>query len=354
MKRGQRKRKSPTTPPGDREGANRPFDASGATVNRRAKPPAASLPEPARPSWSAMAKSSAAVRSAPRNQTPAPATRLKAVDKKNDKPTADAALPESLPQIGLTDEQLEAIWKTFKRTRDENLRNILIEHHMPLVRMIAERLLQTLPKSIELDDLSSAGTFGLMDAINGFDLARGIKFKTYCTTRIRGSILDELRSQDWVPRLVRLKAHKLERAMRQLEGDLGRSPNQAELAEALGLTLDALQAHEAEANAKTIFSLSEKWDDADDDKEMEKVEVLADKKCPDPMEIIQQRDALETITRNLTKKERLIIIMYYYEGLTMREIGEIMELTESRVCQIHSNVMARLKAQLDRVTLQTV
>ncbi|HLQ36888.1 MAG TPA: FliA/WhiG family RNA polymerase sigma factor [Planctomycetota bacterium] len=295
-----------------------------------------------------MAKSSAAVRS-PRNQT---APRFGAVSTRADARKRPAVAP--VAPTNLSDVELEAVWKTFKRTRDENLRNILIEHHMPLVRMIAERLLQTLPKSIELDDLSSAGTFGLMDAINGFDLARGIKFKTYCTTRIRGSILDELRSQDWVPRLVRLKAHKLERALRQLEGELGRMPNKAELAHALGLSLDDLQAHEAEANAKTIFSLSEKWDDADDDKEMEKVEVLADKKCVDPLDTIQQRDALDTITRNLTKKERLIILMYYYEGLTMREIGEIMELTESRVCQIHSNVMARLKAQLDRVQLQSV
>ena len=240
------------------------------------------------------------------------------------------------------------IWKTFKRTRDENLRNTLIEHHMPLVRSIAERVLQTLPKSIDVDDLSSAGTFGLMDAINGFDLSRGIKFKTYCTTRIRGSILDELRSQDWVPRLVRLKAHRLDRAIRQLEGELGRAPNQMEIAQVLGISLEELQAHEAEANAKTIFSLSEKWDDGDEEKEMEKIEILADRKSVDPVDTIQQSDALETITSSLTKKERLIILMYYYEGLTMREIGEIMELTESRVCQIHSNVMMRLKAQLDR------
>lgn len=259
--------------------------------------------------------------------------------------------PTQGAQIG--EAELERVWKTYKKTRDDNLRNILIEHHMPLVKMIAERVLQTLPKSIELDDLSSAGTFGLMDAINGFDLSRGIKFKTYCTTRIRGSILDELRSQDWVPRLVRLKAHKLERATRQLEGELGRLPNQAELAKALCMTMDELQAHQNEASARTIFSLSEKWDDGDDDKEMEKIEILADKKCTDPVDTIQQRDALDTITRNLTKKERLIILMYYYEGLTMREIGEIMELTESRVCQIHSNVMARLKAQLDRVQLQS-
>ena len=125
------------------------------------------------------------------------------------------------PSTRMADVDLEAIWVTYKKTKDQNIRNILIEHHMPLVRMIAERVLQTLPKSIELDDLSSAGTFGLMDAIDGFDLSRGIKFKTYCTTRIRGSILDELRSQDWVPRLVRLKAHRLEKALRKLDAALG-------------------------------------------------------------------------------------------------------------------------------------
>jgi len=302
-----------------------------------------------------MTKSSVAVRT-PARRTKARAATSKTASKpsrrKAAQPTTNSrAVRATIPtphNQPLTDAELEVIWKTYKRTRDENLRNTLIEHHMPLVRTIAERVLQTLPKSIDVDDLSSAGTFGLMDAINGFDLSRGIKFKTYCTTRIRGSILDELRSQDWVPRLVRLKAHRLERAIRALEGRLGRNPNQAEIAEELEISLEELQAHQSEANAKTIFSLSEKWDDGDDDKELEKIEILADKRSSSPVDTIQQRDAMDMITSSLTKKERLIILMYYYEGLTMREIGEIMELTESRVCQIHSNVMARLKAQLDR------
>lgn len=277
------------------------------------------------------------------------------------KPTTPSSSTETAPkaappthtvlQATLTEEELTAIWKTYKRTNDQNLRNILVEHHMQLVRMIAERVLQTLPKSIELDDLTSAGTFGLMDAIDGFDLSRGIKFKTYCTTRIRGSILDELRSQDWVPRLVRIKAHRIEKSLRKLEGELGRLPNTVELAEAMNLSIAELQDTQDEANAKTIFSLSEKWDDGDDDKEMEKVDILADRRSPDPHDSTAESDVMDTVTRNLTKKERLIIIMYYYEGLTMREIGEIMELTESRVCQIHSNVMSRLKGQLDRVAL---
>lgn len=267
-------------------------------------------------------------------------------------PTFQPTFRPAKSSSAIAAEDLDPIWRAYKATKDQNLRNILIEHHVPLVRSIAERVLQTLPKSIELDDLTSAGTFGLMDAIDGFDLERGIKFKTYCTTRIRGSILDELRSQDWVPRLVRLKAHRLEKATRKLEGELGRDPNEYELAEAMGMSLPELQATENEASARTIFSLSEKWDDGDDDKEMEKVEILADKKGTDPVQSIHQKDLLDVITRNLTKKERLIIIMYYYEGLTMREIGEIMQLTESRVCQIHSNVMSRLKAQLDQVQLQ--
>lgn len=320
-----------------------------------------------------MARSSAARsitnRAAARSRRPAAAKKAakprakttRTTQTKVEKPARKSLKPAQLRNEGntprpsvsrLADVDLEAIWVTYKRTKDQNLRNILIEHHMPLVRMIAERVLQTLPKSIELDDLSSAGTFGLMDAIDGFDLSRGIKFKTYCTTRIRGSILDELRSQDWVPRLVRLKAHRLEKALRKLEGELGRNPNTYELADAMDLTINELRATENEANAKTIFSLSEKWDDGEDDKEMEKVEILADKKCADPVQAIQQKDVLEMITCNLTKKERLIIIMYYYEGLTMREIGEIMELTESRVCQIHSNVMARLKGQLDKIQFQ--
>jgi RNA polymerase sigma factor FliA len=290
----------------------------------------------------------AAPRSAKKKVAKSATTKRTRIKKVESAPTDVSDRPAPLTM----DDNLLRIWQTYKRTNDHNLRNILIEIHMPLVRMIAERLLQTLPKSIELEDLTSAGTFGLMDAINGFDLSREIKFKTYCTTRIRGSILDELRSQDWVPRLVRLKAHRLEKAVRALEGQLGRDPNQFELAEAMEMNLDELQATRAEANAKTIFSLSEKWDDSDDDNEMEKVEILADKKCTDPVQTMHQKDVLELITVNLTKKERLIIIMYYYEGLTMREIGEIMELTESRVCQIHSNVMSRLKAQLNRVNLQ--
>lgn len=226
----------------------------------------------------------------------------------------------------------------------ENLRNILMERHYPLVRYIAERLLQTLPKSIELDDLISAGLFGLMDAIRGFDADRGIKFKTYCSTRIRGAILDQLRSQDWVPRLVRLKASKIDRALQKLTAEYGREPTHAELARTLDMEHADLSREIAEANPRSMFSLSEKWED--DDGSVEKVEILEDKTSTDPVTELNRRDLMGFITRALTHKERFIIEQYYQYGHTMREIGEMLALTESRVCQIHSNVMSRLKGLL--------
>ena len=249
----------------------------------------------------------------------------------------------------------EKIWELYRRARKggpkaadalEKLRNALMERHYPLVRYIAERLLQTLPKSIELDDLVSAGLFGLMDAIRGFDHARNIKFKTYCTTRIRGSILDQLRSQDWVPRLVRLKAGRIEKALQRLTGEYGREPTHAELASELDLQHDELSVEMQSASAKTMFSLSDKWEDRDEDSGIEKVDVLEDRKSVDPISELHRRDMLHFLTRSLTHKERFIIEQYYHVGHTMREIGEMLSLTESRVCQIHSNVMGRLKAQL--------
>ena len=249
----------------------------------------------------------------------------------------------------------EKIWELYRRARKagpkeaeklETLRNALMERHYPLVRYIAERLLQTLPKSIELDDLVSAGLFGLMDAIRGFDHSRNIKFKTYCTTRIRGSILDQLRSQDWVPRLVRLKAGRIEKALQRLTGEYGREPTHAELASDLDLEHDELSLEMQSASAKTMFSLSDKWEDRDEDSGIEKVDVLEDRKSVDPITELHRRDMLSFLTRSLTHKERFIIEQYYHVGHTMREIGEMLSLTESRVCQIHSNVMGRLKEQL--------
>lgn len=272
--------------------------------------------------------------------------------KRGAKKRATSKRPASEELWDLPTEDVWVLYRRASRARErdeawvEELRNVLMELHYPLVRHIAERLLQTLPKSIELDDLVSAGLFGLMDAIRGFDPDRGIKFKTYCTTRIRGSILDQLRSQDWVPRLVRLKAGRIERALHRLQGEYGREPTHAELARELDMDHGELASEIFNSRAKTMFSLSERWDDRDDDSPMEKMDIVEDKTSVDPIGELNRRDLMIYITRSLTHKERFIIEQYYQVGHTMREIGEMLALTESRVCQIHSNVMARLKGLL--------
>ena len=293
-----------------------------------------------------------------RASKPAAKPAAKPEPKPVEKPVAKKSrLPEIPKQPTLEDlkaMQTEDVWALYRKARKANddpawselLRNALLELHYPLVRHIAERLLQTLPKSIELDDLISAGVFGLMDAIRGFDPDRGIKFKTYCTTRIRGSILDQLRSQDWVPRLVRLKAGRIEKAFQKLRGEYGREPTHAELATYLRMDHEELITEIDESRAKQITSINERWNDHDDDSSMEKIDIVEDQSSVDPIKEMNKRDMLKYITRSLTHKEQFIIEQYYQIGHTMREIGEMLALTESRVCQIHSNVMSRLKALL--------
>jgi RNA polymerase sigma factor FliA len=241
----------------------------------------------------------------------------------------------------------ERLWRDYVKTRDPATRNTLMELYLPVVSFIAERLLLTLPRSIDVEDLKSAGTFGLMDAIDGFDIDRGIKFKTYCSNRIRGAILDELRSQDWVPRLVRLKAHQIARAQAALEARHGRSPTHAEMAAELGVGLTDYSSMTEEASAHTVRSLSESWDDGSGDPAVEKIDFIRDERSFDPADLLNQEDVMRAIIRSLNRKEKQIILMYYRDGLTMKQIGTVLQLTESRVCQIHSNVMKKLKVHLE-------
>lgn len=242
------------------------------------------------------------------------------------------------------------LWRVYKASPGEALRNRLIEHYMPLVRYTAERLFAKLPQNVELDDLTSAGVFGLVDAIEGFDLARGVKFETYCTTRVRGAILDELRAFDWVPRLVRTKAHKLDAALRKLEIDLGRDPTDQELAGLLAIPLEELDCLVREASAVSIVSLSEKWPGEDDEaKTLRKIDILEDKRQTRPIDFAQRKDFLRRVVSVLGRKEREILLLYYFEDLTMREIGLTLDLSESRVCQLHTRIMDRLREQLAKV-----
>lgn len=246
-------------------------------------------------------------------------------------------------------EDVAALWKEYKKDlSNEKLRNALMEKYLPLVRYNAERVWSKLPEGVDLNDLISAGVFGLMDAIEAYDLERGVKFETYCVPRIRGAMLDELRTMDWVPRLVRSKASKLEAARKEAEAELGRPPTDPELAQRLNLSSEEFEKLKNEASAVNLVSLNKKWYETDSYKDVREIDILEDSKGEDPTRGIQKRDLMKLVTKGLNRNERLIIILYYYEELTMKEIGNTLGLSESRVSQMHSSIVARLKDQLQR------
>jgi RNA polymerase sigma factor for flagellar operon FliA len=246
-------------------------------------------------------------------------------------------------------EDVEQLWLEFKKDlNNQELRNRLVEIYLPLVKYNGERIWARLPEGVELDDLISAGVFGLMDAIDAFDLSRGVKFETYCVPRIRGAMLDELRTMDWVPRLVRSKASKLNEGLKTLEAKLGRQPSDRELAEYMCLSVSELEKMILDANAVNLISLNKKWYETDSYKDVREIDILEDKKGEDPTRRIQKNDLMRLVTKRLNRSERLIIILYYYEELTMKEIGATLDLSESRVSQMHSSIVQRLQGQLHR------
>lgn len=244
-------------------------------------------------------------------------------------------------------EDIAHVWIAFKKDmRNQALRNQLMERYLPLVKYNAERVWAKLPEGVDLNDLMSAGVFGLMDAIEAYDMDRGVKFETYCVPRIRGAMLDELRTMDWVPRLVRSKASKLEAARKSVIAAVGRPPTDVEVAAEMGLPIQEFEKLKAEASAVNLVSLNKKWYETDSYKDVREVDVLEDAKGEDPTNGIQKLDVMKLVTRGLNRNERLIIILYYYEELTMKEIGTTLGLSESRVSQMHSSIVARLKEQL--------
>ena len=242
---------------------------------------------------------------------------------------------------------IDQVWEQFFKTHNDQSRNKLMEHYRNLVKYCAERLHSKLPDKVELDDLISAGIFGLMDAIDAFDPGRGVKFETYCSPRIRGSILDELRSMDWVPRLVRARAHQLSRATHSLETHLGRKPTEKEIAQELKMDKDEFNRLQRDANAVSLVSLTTKYNDGDGEKDIREIDVIKDERSKNPVIEAQKRDLKNLLTKGLTRAERLIIVLYYYEEMTMKEIGATLDLSESRVSQMHSSIIARLKAQMN-------
>jgi RNA polymerase sigma factor for flagellar operon FliA len=255
-----------------------------------------------------------------------------------EEPMATVIAETAAPAAPTAAEEILEVWHRFKADmNNQDLRNRLVERYLPLVKYNGERIWSRLPEGVELDDLISAGIFGLMDAIDAFDLSRGVKFETYCVPRIRGAMLDELRTMDWVPRLVRSKASKLNEAYKSLEVRLGRAPTEIELAEKMELSVPEIEKLILDASAVNLISLNKKWYETDSYKDVREIDILEDKKGEDPTRRIQKNDLM-----------RLIIILYYYEELTMKEIGATLDLSESRVSQMHSSIMQRLQQQLGR------
>jgi RNA polymerase sigma factor for flagellar operon FliA len=241
-------------------------------------------------------------------------------------------------------EEMARIWEEFQRTRDPQIKNLLSEEYLPIVRYVADRMIERLPHNVQVEDLVGAGVFGLFDAVEKFDLSRGVKFETYCVNRIRGAMLDELRHMDWVPRLTRARANKLEEAYARLEKQNGRAPTDVELARELRISLDQLDELFREVSGASIVTLQRRT--LDKDPNQLGVDIMEDQKIEGPLPANTRRDLLEFCKKKLSVKERYILMMYYFEDLTLKEIGQILDLSESRVCQLHAKLVSRLRAFL--------
>lgn len=274
-------------------------------------------------------------------------------DAEEDEESADAAAPPTVSVRGShrtrpREDEAEtlALWKAYKAGPTEQLRNRLIERYLHIVNFSAERMHARLPGEVDVDDLKQAGLFGLMDSIDTFDLERGVKFETFCTQRVRGAIFDELRSMDWVPRLVRARTSKVDRARKQLEAELGRKPTDDELCRQLGVDQNEFKKIIKDSSPVSTVSLDRKWFETDSSKDVREIDVIKDSKQESPLLQLQRGDLKRLITKGLSRAERLIVVLYYYEGMTMKEIGTTLDLSESRVSQMHSSILDRLKAQM--------
>ena len=246
-------------------------------------------------------------------------------------------------------EDTHSLWLQYRRTGDQRLRDRLILTYAPLVKYVAGRLGSGLPAHVDDDDLVSYGLLGLIGAIERFDPARDIKFETYAMARIRGSIIDELRSMDWVPRSVRARARDIERAIGELEARLGRAPTDEEISGKLGLSQDELNESLSEISRTSISALDELWTVSSGGDQIALIDTIEDTQGPNPQSTLaetEMKEAMGEAIARLPEREKLVITLYYYEELTLREIGEVLGVTESRVSQLHTKAILRLKARL--------
>jgi RNA polymerase sigma factor FliA len=242
------------------------------------------------------------------------------------------------------------LWRQYKTTGDQALRDRLILTYAPLVKYVAGRLGSGLPAHVDEGDLVSYGLLGLIGAIERYDPDRDVKFETYAIARIKGSIIDELRAMDWVPRSVRSRAREIERAIADLEAKLGRAPTDEEIAGKLGLSQEELDDSLSEISRSSIAALDELWTvQGSSGDQVALIDTIEDTQGPEPQSALDQSEVKEMIAdaiSRLPEREKLVITLYYYEELTLREIGEVLGVTESRVSQLHTKAILRLKARL--------
>jgi RNA polymerase sigma factor FliA len=246
--------------------------------------------------------------------------------------------------------ELRDLWRRYKTSGDQRARERLVVAYSPLVKYVAGRMAAGLPAHVDEADLISYGLVGLIAAIERFDLGREIRFETYAITRIKGAILDELRSLDWVPRSVRARARDIERAHSKLEGRLQRVPTDEEMADELNLTIDEFRDSLLAIANSSVTALDELWtvSDASGDS-VSLLDTLQDPTAPDPERLVdanELKDRIADAISRLPEREKLVIALYYYENLTLREIGEVLGVTESRVSQLHTKAVLRLRARL--------
>lgn len=245
-------------------------------------------------------------------------------------------------------ERLEQIWRAYKQNREANARDELLMEYIPLVKYVAGRLAINLPSNVELGDLESFGFFGLLDALDKFDETRNIKFETYASTRIRGSIIDGMRSMDWVPRSTRSKARVLENQIYELTNQLGRNPDDTEVAAALELSPNRYYDLLNEVKGVNLFSLDETIIAGKSGDNLKVLDLVIDQEEPPEHRLLQEEtlDELASAIESLNEREQLVLALYYQEELTLKEIGHVLDVSESRVSQIHTKAILSLRSKL--------
>ena len=261
---------------------------------------------------------------------------------------------EHLDAVAANEAALKELWREYKSTGDPALREKLILHYSPLVKYVAGRVGVGLPPNIEQADLVSYGIFGLIDAIQKFDIDRAIKFETYAISRVRGAIIDELRAIDWIPRSVRYKAREVERAYAELEAKLHRTPSEVEVATEMGIPVGDLHHIFSQVSYVNVVALDELLSvGGEKGDKLTLGDTLQDKGAEDPVLAFEGEETKFLLARainQLPEREKIVVTLYYYEGLTLSEIGQVLGVTESRICQMHTKAVLQLRAKIAEVT----